>query len=126
MSNVFAHTPLKAIAEAVNADDAVRADAIVELHARVERDTARFDATGKGEGKVKREVAFLRQLEEGERANHAAAFQAGSKTPVAKPEAAAKPKGEAKGADPLAAAAKALGVDATQLAAFVSLARKSL
>lgn len=124
MSNVFAHTPLKAIAEAVNADDAVRADAIVELHARIERDTARFDATGKGEGKVKREVAFLRQLEEGDVANHVAAFQAGRKTPVAEPKAAAKPKGKAKGADPLAAAAKALGVDAAQLAAFVSLVRK--
>jgi len=114
MSNVFAHTPLKAIAEAVNADDAVRADAIVELHARIERDKERLDAPGKGEGKVKREVAFLRQLEEGERANHVAAFHAGRNTPVA----------AATGAAPLGAAAGGLGVDATQLAAFISLVRK--
>lgn len=72
---MYTQISIKNIAQGVNDNPETRADAIAEMRMRVERDEAKLEATGKGEGKLARERKFLAQLESGGALDAKAAFQ---------------------------------------------------
>lgn len=89
---MYTQVSIKNIAQGVNTNPETRADAIAEMRMRVERDEAKLEATGKGEGKLARERKFLAQLESGGALDAKAAFQSESPAQVKPAPVTEQPK----------------------------------